>query len=323
MDDPFMPSSNSGKNDRLASSRAPTSYTIMSPRAYASSPATALNNLLETPADHHPYSYGHTPVTHARQQSSSGSNGINGTASSMQMLPNSSSSGGLASPSTIMRAVSPPTPAPSPQPAVLPFNAASSAATLASPSSAAHGRDGSSADPSSVLMSLSTSAALGEPGTPVSPGTEDPANNGWSSHHHSHLFNNDNHSLHDAYTSASFAEQFIQSIVAYYPRLSGPERRNLFTSLLPYMAGEDLLHLSQLISPYLRRDFLGELPVEIGLQILSFIDDPKDLVRASRVSKTWRSLVADEQNWKLMLEKYKGRGWSDGEHHEILLQILL
>lgn len=120
------------------------------------------------------------------------------------------------------------------------------------------------------------------------------------------------------YQMEDFVEQFTHSVVAHFPRLTGPERRKLFTSLLPLMHGEDLLHLSQLISPFLRRDFLGELPAEISLHVLGFIDDPKDLVRASRVSKTWRSLVMDEQTWKAMLQKYRGRGWwSSSEANKI------
>lgn len=165
-------------------------------------------------------------------------------------------------------------------------------------------------------MAHSGSAAMGEPGTPVSPGTEDAQGLAWGDpnmHVHPSHFGEQDQAFHidPEVQEAIFAEQFIQSVVSYFPRLTGPERRTLFTSLLPQMSGEDLLHLSNLISPYLRRDFLAELPAEISLKILGFIDDPKDLMRASRVSRTWRSLVADEHNWKLMLDKYNGGGWSE------------
>lgn len=130
--------------------------------------------------------------------------------------------------------------------------------------------------------------------------------------------------MHDGVTAhqvkildpSGFVDHFIESVVTYFPRLSLPQRRKLFSSLLPHMHGEDLLHLSCLISPFLKRDFLGELPTEISLNILSFLDDPKDLVRAARVSKTWRNLVSDESNWKWMLLKYRGRGWMNGKASE-------
>lgn len=193
-----------------------------------------------------------------------------------------------------MRPVSPPTPAPSPQP------------SLATTSHATPGNTGS------VLMAHSGSAAMGEPGTPISPGTEDVQGLAWGNPNiHVHPSHFGLQSMHTEAQEALFASQFLHYVTAHFPRLTGPERRTLFTSLLPYMAGEDLLHLSELISPYLRRDFLSELPAEIALKILTFIDDPKDLVRASRVNRTWRSLVADEQNWKLMLQKYNGGGWAE------------
>lgn len=236
----------------------------------------------------------------------------------------------ISSPSSIMRPVSPPTPAPSPQPEleyggihahVLHDGTAvntgsdiqSNAASISTPLHLG-----------SVLMAHSGSAAMGEPGTPVSPGTEDAPGLAWGNpniHVHPSHFSLQEHDddkqpaelnqhIDPAVQEALFVTQYIQSVVSYFPRLTGSERRTLFNSLLPYMAGEDLLYLSHLISPYLRRDFLAELPAEIALKILTFIDDPKDLVRASCVSRTWRSLVADEQNWKLMLEKYNGGNWT-------------
>lgn len=39
-------------------------------------------------------------------------------------------------------------------------------------------------------------------------------------------------------------------------------------------------------------------------QILSFIDDPKVLARASQVSKRWRDLLSDDMTWKNLCEKH-------------------
>ena len=166
---------------------------------------------------------------------------------------------------------------------------------------------------SSAAMSHTTSdmrtGGVPIPGTLFSPPTPAPspqpsdANNEYLSIWNGHSSPSETQDLKE------FGDRFIESVVEHYPRLTLPQRRNLFTALLPHLQGEDLLHLSQLISPHLRRDFLAELPAEISLQILAFIDDPKDLVRASRVSMTWRSLVSDEQTWKVMLQRYRGRGW--------------
>ncbi|KAG6381748.1 F-box domain-containing protein [Boletus reticuloceps] len=55
----------------------------------------------------------------------------------------------------------------------------------------------------------------------------------------------------------------------------------------------------------LRHDFLAELPPEIALHILSFVEDPKTLARASQVSKRWHDLVQDEWLWKSMCGTYR------------------
>lgn len=300
MEDPFGP--NSASQNAMTQSSASTSYTIMSPRAFSASPLVLAQ---KGPQEGSIPNSASGPATSDSRHAGTGSN----VASTPTM--------NVTSPSTIMRAVSPPTPAPSPQPDLgtgthvqIPANAIPSISSNASHATPSH--------PGSVLMAHSGSAAMGEPGTPVSPGTEDAQGLAWGDPnvhiHPSHFIdtqNNDTFSIDPEVQEALFAEQFINSVVSYFPRLTGPERRTLFTSLLPYMAGGDLLHLSRLISPYLRRDFLAELPAEVALKILAYIDDPKDLMRASRVSRTWRSLVADEHNWKLMLEKYNGGGWSE------------
>lgn len=45
-------------------------------------------------------------------------------------------------------------------------------------------------------------------------------------------------------------------------------------------------------------------PVLINKQILSFIDDPKVLARASQVSRRWRDLLSDDMTWKNLCVKH-------------------
>lgn len=217
-----------------------------------------------------------------RSASSISGNSLTSPVSAAGVAATTAAVGVAGTPGSMIRAISPPTPAPSPQPA-----------------------DGRLVFPSNGSPSWSTGRPF-DPATPLSPNMV----NDQLDYAQSQALDAAFEQIHPG----DFAEQFTQSVVAHFPRLSGPERRKLFTALLPMLLGEDLLHLSQLISPFLRRDFLAELPAEISLHVLGFIDDPKDLVRASRVSKTWRGLVMDEQTWKAMLQKYRGRGWwSSGE----------
>ncbi|KAG0145932.1 hypothetical protein CROQUDRAFT_658042 [Cronartium quercuum f. sp. fusiforme G11] len=82
--------------------------------------------------------------------------------------------------------------------------------------------------------------------------------------------------------------------------LSLSNRAKFLNALLPILNLNELTNLSGKILPRLKRDFLRELPIEISLHILSFVDDPKTLMRAGMVSRFWRSLVSDEATWKGM-----------------------
>ncbi|KAI0918296.1 hypothetical protein AcV5_010439 [Taiwanofungus camphoratus] len=77
-------------------------------------------------------------------------------------------------------------------------------------------------------------------------------------------------------------------------------RLRYLSALLSDCTPAELLFVNTTIAPLLKRDFLRELPPEVAIHILSFIDDPRTLVRASRVSKAWNRLVDDPCLWKRM-----------------------
>ncbi|KAH9815555.1 hypothetical protein DFH28DRAFT_968297 [Melampsora americana] len=90
------------------------------------------------------------------------------------------------------------------------------------------------------------------------------------------------------------------TLLEAFSSLSLTSRAKFLNSLLPILNLNELTTLSGKILPRLKRDFLRELPIEISLHILSFVDDPKTLMRAGMVSRFWRSLVSDEATWKGM-----------------------
>jgi F-box and WD-40 domain protein CDC4 len=88
------------------------------------------------------------------------------------------------------------------------------------------------------------------------------------------------------------------------------------------------LHMvANTVNPALQCDFLDQLPLELSLNILSFLE-LKDLCQAAQVSKRWRSIVdSNETGWKELLERdnyvlppgeleraiNEGWGWQDPE----------
>lgn len=86
--------------------------------------------------------------------------------------------------------------------------------------------------------------------------------------------------------------------------LSPSVRRQYLAAILADCTPSELLFVSTTIAPLLKRDFLRELPPEIALHILSFIDEPKPLARASQVSRHWYKLLGDEWMWKRMCELF-------------------
>lgn len=84
-------------------------------------------------------------------------------------------------------------------------------------------------------------------------------------------------------------------------------RQQYLASLLNDCTPAELLFVSTTIAPLLKRDFLRELPPELSLHVLSYVDDPQTLARAGKVSKYWQKLVKDETTWKRMCAAYKFR----------------
>ncbi|KDN49569.1 hypothetical protein K437DRAFT_255245 [Tilletiaria anomala UBC 951] len=157
------------------------------------------------------------------------------------------------------RAISPPTPAPSPQPD-RPHGSRGSAAAAAAQSSTPSSSNGGSP----IRASLSD-------GTPLS------------------------------------GQTFIKDLTMHFQSLPSQARLDLISALVTNCTKQELAHLSRIVSPRLRIDFLSELPIEISLHVLSFVDDPRTLARAACVCRFWRSLVNDEQTWMAMCIKHKYR----------------
>ena len=97
----------------------------------------------------------------------------------------------------------------------------------------------------------------------------------------------------------------ITQFKTLFQQLTSQQKQYLLYEIVNCCDSTQLTYLNDVIAPRLKIDFLKELPIEISLYVLSFIEDPKTLARASCVSTFWNSLLKDEATWKLLCMKHQ------------------
>ncbi|OAQ95076.1 F-box and WD repeat-containing protein [Purpureocillium lilacinum] len=97
---------------------------------------------------------------------------------------------------------------------------------------------------------------------------------------------------------------FLSKLRQHFKNCSGPQRTRILADMLNLCTSQQLSFVHQFVSPLLKKDPFTSLPDELCLRILSFIDDPKVLARASQVSKRWRDLLSDDMTWKNLCVKH-------------------
>ncbi|KAI1006313.1 hypothetical protein K3495_g1909 [Podosphaera aphanis] len=116
---------------------------------------------------------------------------------------------------------------------------------------------------------------------------------------------------------------FLAKLRVHFKECSPPQRSRILADLLNLCTIQQLSFVRQYVDPLLKKDPFTSLPNEICLRILSCIDDPKVLARASQVSQRWRELLADDVTWKNLCAKHDyGRRLSENiaSHHQILVR---
>ncbi|KAI8086888.1 WD40-repeat-containing domain protein [Gilbertella persicaria] len=99
----------------------------------------------------------------------------------------------------------------------------------------------------------------------------------------------------------------LRQLKQSFQQLTPEQKQFLLYEIINSCDNSQLTYLNSLIAPRLKIDFLKELPIEISLHILTFIDDPKTLARAATVSTLWNSLLKDEATWKSLCMKHQYR----------------
>ena len=96
----------------------------------------------------------------------------------------------------------------------------------------------------------------------------------------------------------------FQALLDEFRSLGSISRREYLASLLSHCSSRELFFISTRIAPLLKRDFLADLPIELSLHILSFVDHPRTFARIACVSRKWHALVQDEQAWHGLASAY-------------------
>ncbi|KAG2075530.1 WD40 repeat-like protein [Suillus decipiens] len=105
-----------------------------------------------------------------------------------------------------------------------------------------------------------------------------------------------------------------------FSTLGPASRKQYLISILHECSPAELRFISQKVTPMLKRDVLTELPAELALHILAYVDDPCTLARASQVCKRWRDLVADDWLWKVLCDTYSFRADTEDKSDTNLLE---
>ncbi|GAA6011667.1 hypothetical protein JCM11491_004726 [Sporobolomyces phaffii] len=122
-------------------------------------------------------------------------------------------------------------------------------------------------------------------------------------------------------TPAVSALLALPDLVDTFDELSPALQSYVIFTLLRRSSIPVLQTVANLIAPALRRDFLSDLPPELSVQILGYLD-PTTLCRASLVCKSWRRLVDGEWRiWKDMMDRdglWIGDGSEERDAREIV-----
>ena len=116
---------------------------------------------------------------------------------------------------------------------------------------------------------------------------------------------------HNSGTDANAYGFGYRHMRAMFADMDNEERQRMLAELLNMCDGKLLGFVAGFVGPRLKRDPFSVLPNELCLRILTFIDDPRTLVRSSQVSRRWKELVSDEMAWKSMCERRAYRRLSD------------
>lgn len=116
---------------------------------------------------------------------------------------------------------------------------------------------------------------------------------------------------------AAAIPQKLVDVITVMRAASPDDRIKFFRELVALCSARELSFLDAMIQPRLAVDFIGRLPPEIALHVLSFLEDPQELTYSSAVSRAWRVLTLDERLWRAMCVRH---AFNTRSHHHWLVR---
>ncbi|KAF2690168.1 WD40 repeat-like protein [Lentithecium fluviatile CBS 122367] len=110
----------------------------------------------------------------------------------------------------------------------------------------------------------------------------------------------------DSRLSEDSVEQKLSPLPDEILRLSMSERSDLAYDILRSLPTSSIAAIVEKLNPLLHIDPVEKLPPELTFQIFSYLD-PETLLRASTLSRKWRTRVMDSPLWKLL---FRLEGWN-------------
>ncbi|PYI16516.1 WD40 repeat-like protein [Aspergillus violaceofuscus CBS 115571] len=105
-------------------------------------------------------------------------------------------------------------------------------------------------------------------------------------------------------TAVEEEEDVLLNTQMHFASLTNAKKQKFLEGLLGLCDPQQLSFVWSFVVPRLRKDPFQVFPNELCLRVLSFIDDPKTLARASQVSKRWRELLNDDITWMNLCDKH-------------------
>lgn len=90
----------------------------------------------------------------------------------------------------------------------------------------------------------------------------------------------------------------VRSLLTMIARIGDDDRNTFLDHLVWSSPMRQLHHVKALLDPIFTRDFIGALPRDVSLHVLSYLD-PVDLGRCARISRSWRIICEDNLLWQV------------------------